>query len=230
MLSKLTYSLCAATLVGNQSLTVRSALVTALGPNQALVVCVLNNGQVYNRMIEVPVGLTLTELGQANDILAQVIVGKPLRTAGKGKGPSINDHPATEKLLAATWTAIKSISKEVNKVTLTTRGEEYLFAKPEFQRDVALLAEMLDYLKESDLLADAINTPSDQPQTITIGRENRYRQMHQLSVIRQSFFVGENEAGVIALIGPTRMSYDESVPLIQYTARALSEALTRYLG
>jgi heat-inducible transcriptional repressor len=89
---------------------------------------------------------------------------------------------------------------------------------------------MLDSLKESEILAEAIQTPTDQPQMVTIGREHKYPQLQKLSLIRQSFFVGENEAGVIAIIGPTRMAYETSIPLVNFTAKALSDSLTKFLG
>lgn len=229
VLSRLTHLLSAATLVKNQNLTVRSAIVSAMGPKQALVVLVLSNGQVENRMVEVPVGLTLAELGQANELLHRQIVTKTLRAVAKSKSPSVPDNPATEKLLTVVWTAIRSVSRELNKVTVTTQGEEFLFGKPEFCRDAGFFASLLDDLKNSDILAEAMNAPGS-GQAVMIGKENAHRQMHQLSVVRQSFYVGENEAGVIAVIGPTRMSYDESVPLVNFTASALSQALTKFLG
>jgi heat-inducible transcriptional repressor len=54
--------------------------------------------------------------------------------------------------------------------------------------------------------------------------------MRQLSVVRQSYFVGGSEAGVVAVVGPTRMRYDASIPLIGYTAQALSDSLTKFFG
>jgi len=228
-LSRLTHLLSAATLVRNANLVVRSMVVSALGPKQALLVLVLSNGAVVNRMLEVPAELTLTDLGRVNEQLTTQMVGKGLRTLSKGKSatPAPN-APASEQLLAGIHTAIKSIAREHSKVSVTTEGEEFLFGQPEFQRDAGALAELIDSLKESDVLADAIQ--SDQPQTVTIGREHRSEKMHQLSVVRQSFYVGEHEAGMIALVGPTRMAYDFSIPLVNFTARALSHSLTKFLG
>ena len=38
---------------------------------------------------------------------------------------------------------------------------------------------------------------------------------------------GERMAGWIAVLGPTRMRYEKAAPAVHFTARALSEALTR---
>jgi heat-inducible transcriptional repressor len=125
---------------------------------------------------------------------------------------------------------LRSVGKELTRSSLTTEGEEYLFAQPEFQRDAIALSEVLDFLKEGDTLMDVLTAPVDQPTTVTIGRENRQEPLRQFSVVRQSFYVGENEAGAIALIGPTRMHYETSIPLVNFAAQALSNALTKFFG
>jgi heat-inducible transcriptional repressor len=229
-LSRLTHLLTAATIVRDANVSVRNAVISALGPHQALVVLVLSNGHVENRMIECPAGLTLQDLGQANELLSQAAVGKTLRWFAKSKPPTVAAGQPLDKLLGILWGTMRSVGRELTRGSLTTDGEEFLFGQPEFQRDIGLLTELLGSLKESDLLLDTLNSPSDQPETVTIGRENKYQQLHQLSVVRQSFYVGDNEAGTIALIGPTRMRYETSIPLINYTARALSDSLTKYFG
>jgi heat-inducible transcriptional repressor len=122
------------------------------------------------------------------------------------------------------------VSKELTRGLLITEGEEFMLAQPEFQRDTGALKLLLETLSDTDQLQDAIHTPKEGVESVTIGRENRVETMHQVSVVRNSFFVGDTEAGIIALVGPTRMRYERSIPLVHYTARALSEALTRFLG
>jgi len=72
--------------------------------------------------------------------------------------------------------------------------------------------------------------PGEKATTVSIGKENRHEDLHRLSVIRQTFYVGQTEAGTIAIIGPTRMPYEAGIPLVNFTAKALSEALTRHFG
>src|SRR5579862_3414532 len=85
-LSRLTHLLSVATTLRHQEVTVRHAIVSALGPSQALLVLVLSNGHVENRMIECPTGLTLEDVGRANEQLSTTIGGKSLRSALKLKG------------------------------------------------------------------------------------------------------------------------------------------------
>jgi len=228
-LSRFTQLLTAATTSRDQNVIVRNAIISALGPTQALLVLVLGNGQVENRMIECPAGLTLEDIGRANELLTSAAVGRSLKVLGKQKAPSGVGTGVIDKLMATIWTNLRGIVRDLTRGILITEGAEYMFAQPEFQRDTAALAMLLDELVESDVLYDTL-TPAEGPQKVTIGKEHRHEEMHRLSVVRHSFFVGDNEAGVIALVGPTRMRYETSIPLVNYTARALSESLTRFFG
>lgn len=229
-LSRLTHLLTAATVIRDATVTVRNAIISALSPHQSMLVLVLSNGHVENRMIEVPAGLTLDDLGRANELISQAAVGKTLRSFARSKAPAASGSPALERLTNSVWMAIRSIGKDITREALTTEGEEFLFAQPEFKRDIGSLSDLIELLKGGDLLLEALTTSSDQTQAVTIGREHRQERLHQFSVVRQSFFVGENEAGAIALIGPTRMDYESSIPLVNFAAKALSDSLTRYFG
>lgn len=228
-LSRATQLLGVATTLRNSNIVVRAALVSALGPSQALLVLVLSNGHVENRMIEVPIGLTLEDLGVANDLLRVAFVGRNLQGLQQIPIPSGVGNSAVEKLVVALWQNVRTITRDLTRGTLITEGEEFMFGQPEFQRDASQLAELLHRLAESGIFYEAI-APEDQAKPVTIGKEHRHEQMHSLSVVRHSFYVGEDVAGVIALVGPTRMPYDISIPLVSYTARALSDSLTRFFG
>ena len=62
---------------------------------------------------------------------------------------------------------------------------------------------------------------------VTIGRENASEALHELSIVAGKFYVGDSEAGAIAVVGPKRMRYVTAIPLVETAARALTEALTR---
>ncbi len=227
-LSRVTHLLTAATTVRDAGVTVRNALVTFMAPAQALLVFVLSTGRVENRIVECPPGLSVDDVGRANEAMQSATLGKSLRALSRAK-PPVASSPGADQLLSAVWPPLRALVRELTRGLLITEGEEFMFAQPEFQRDVGLLNELLDHLTDSDLLYESL-TPGDQGQLVTIGKENRHSKMHALSVVRHNFFVGDSETGLIAIIGPTRMKYDSSIPLVRYTANALSECLTRFFG
>ncbi|HLK16851.1 MAG TPA: heat-inducible transcriptional repressor HrcA, partial [Fimbriimonadaceae bacterium] len=227
ILSRITRLLTVATTIRDHQVTVRNAVISALGPQQALLVLVLSNGHVENRMLECPTGLTLQDVGAANEFLVSTVAGRTLRGLARVKSPASGTSVASDKLLGLLCGTIRQACRDLTRGKVVTEGEEYMFGQPEFRGNASVLSELLERLSQTDFLYDALS--ADAPQTVTIGRENK-EPLHQFSVVRRSFFVGPEEAGVLAVIGPTRMNYDESIPLVNFTAEVLSGGLTRYLG
>lgn len=226
VLSRATSQLGVATTTKDSSITVKTALVSALGPAQALLVVALSNGHIENRLLECPKNLTLEDLGATNEALRLQVVSKDLKSLTKSK-PLTVDGPAIEKLLTLVWTHLRAIAKQLTRGKLITEGEEFLFSKPEFQRDASALADLFRQLDETDVLYDAVSPRAD---VVTIGKENRSESMHRFSIVRKGYYIGGQEVGVVAIVGPTRMDYDGSIPLVNFTADALSRSLTRFFG
>ncbi len=227
LLSRLTQHMTIAATLRDASLTVRHAVLSAMGPHQALLVLILANAHMENRMLECPAGLTLDDVGRINRAIEDQVVGKTLRSLSKARPSLTTDNPATAQLLGTIWHTIRTLARELTRGKLITEGEEFLFAKPEYQKDLSALTALIEQLQGSDLLYEAVSQ-GDQPEVVIIGKENRSETLHRLSVVRGTFYVGDAEAGFVAVVGPTRMLYDRSIPLVNYTARALSQSLTKF--
>ena len=102
VLSRATNQLGVATTTKDSSITVRTALVSAIGPTQALLIVALSNGHVENRLLECPKYLTLEDLGATNESLTIQVVGKDLKSFTKSK-PLAAENPVRDKLLSLVW-------------------------------------------------------------------------------------------------------------------------------
>jgi heat-inducible transcriptional repressor len=227
ILSRATQQLSVATMSKDTALKVVTALVSAIGPTQALLVVALSNGHVENRLVECPKNLTLDDLGVVNETLRLMVVGKELGQITRIKAEKALANQASEKLILILYGQLRTIAKSLTRGKVITEGEEFLFAKPEFQRDAAGLSDLFRQLIESDVLYDSVAPQLD---VVTIGRENRSEQMQKFSVVRKSYSILGNEIGVIGLVGPTRMDYEAGIPLVNFTASALSRSLTKFFG
>jgi len=227
-LSRITQLLSAAEIIRDSGVPVRNAVITALGPDRALLVLILQNGLAENRFIELPKGTTLDEIGKANDVLGTYVSGQTLGKLIKLKLPS-DGPPAVAMILKRTTTVIRSLAKDLTKGHLVVDGEEFIVAQPEFTSNPELVSRLIGSLSDEDSIREAMGGPASLSPTVTIGRENPRESLFPLAVVRQTFFVGDDEAGTIALIGPTRMNYDVTVPLLDFTARAISKTLTKIL-
>ncbi len=225
-LSRTSRLLTAAITVRDANAKVSHAVVTALGPDRALLVVVMANGHTENRVIECPLGLTLDQVGRTNSALESSVAGKTLLAVLKAKAPSFGNE-AADTFAKRAFNALKSVSKDLTAGHIVFEGEEFIIAQPEYIRDPNSLSELVDSLGDEDSFMAELGSDQSEGKEITIGRENRLNRHRNLSFIRRPFKVGDNQAGIIAVIGPTRMNYDRNIALLDFTADAISATLTK---
>ena len=81
-----------------------------------------------------------------------------------------------------------------------------------FQRKRDLLGIM-----DSCIKADGVQ--------IFIGQESGYKMLDECSLVTSTYGAKDDVLGVLAVIGPTRMPYQQVVPMVDLTAKILSAAL-----
>lgn len=226
VLSRMTSLCAAAATVKDSTVPVKHGILTVLGPGRGLLVLVLGNGHVENRLVEIPPSATIEQIGQVNEAVLSQLVGLNLGSLARFRFAATG-NPSLEPVFAETAEVVRSIGKDLTKGHFITDGEEYVLAKPEFMRDHSLLETVVKSLEDQDTLRSAIvGTPKIEEGT-TIGREHGIEELRPLAITRRIFFVGDQEAGALAIIGPTRMNYDHGITLLDHTAKAVSQTLTK---
>ena len=132
---------------------------------------------------------------------------------------------------------IKKLLKELQQhlnasvsTQLMIYGVSEMLRQPEFSQleQVQMLLHLLE--KEQDKLLPLIldipeSTCVDRRVTLKIGAENLLESMRPCSLISATYCQGNTPVGSVGLIGPTRMLYENTIPLVESTADYLSEAL-----
>ncbi len=65
---------------------------------------------------------------------------------------------------------------------------------------------------------------------IFIGAESGYAALEDCSIVTASYKVDQHMVGTLGVIGPTRMAYEQIIPIVDLTSRLLSAALTAQSG
>src|SRR3989304_6135097 len=105
-------------------------------------------------------------------------------------------------------------------------GATHLLEQPEFRHPDLVTAVLATLEREEDLAAMLRPVPG-RPVWVTIGSEMLYPTMRECSLVAASYGIGGRTMGTLALLGPKRMPYQRTVPLVRFLAQNLSEALTR---
>ena len=59
-----------------------------------------------------------------------------------------------------------------------------------------------------------------------MGTESDIKEMRDLSIITSTYRIGEKSYGVLGVIGPIRMNYAKIIPIVNHTAKTLTDILS----
>jgi heat-inducible transcriptional repressor len=107
-------------------------------------------------------------------------------------------------------------------------GRANIMNKPEF-RKIDRLNYILSFIEEENILIKIIKNELDSSRTkITIGKENKQREIQNCSLITSKYKIKGRPAGALMVLGPTRMDYPRMVSIVEYVSDKLSEILSDF--
>jgi heat-inducible transcriptional repressor len=200
-----------------------------LAPDRALAVLVGGDGTVENRIVELPPGLPPSALVQASNYINARLSGLTLGQAAERLRQEIAAERAELDVLSqdvverglAVWS-----SDGAQRPVLIVRGQAHLLDEQgatDLERLRSLLADLDG---KEDLVRVLDIARAAQAMKIFIGSENQLFSLSGSSVIAAPYRdTSDRVVGVIGVIGPTRLNYARVVPMVDYTAKALSRLI-----
>ncbi|MDR3492065.1 MAG: heat-inducible transcriptional repressor HrcA [Gammaproteobacteria bacterium] len=230
LLSSLTQMIGVVTLPKRNRNALRQVEFLPLSANRVLVILVLNNREVQNRIIYTDRVYSSSELQQAANYLNTHYVGKDLVVARKELSNAMQSDKADMETLLQTAIEV------ANKAFMPTEDEkeDYLIAgqnnllnyakKDELERLYSIFEAFTQKQEILNLLNHAIEAEGIQ---IFIGGETGYAAFDNCSIITTSYAVDGQLVGSLGVIGPTRMPYNKVISAVDITAKLLSVALNQ---
>ncbi|MGN6309683.1 MAG: heat-inducible transcriptional repressor HrcA [Xanthobacteraceae bacterium] len=201
-----------------------------LEPSRALVVLVAEDGQVENRVLDLPPGVPSSALVEASNFLNARIRGRTLAEARLELESALAQSRAeldqlTQKIIAAGFASWSGGDGEDRQ--LIVRGHANLLEDLHALEDLERVRSLFDDLESKrgviDLLGRAERADGVR---IFIGSENKLFSLSGSSTIIAPYSDGAGHiVGVLGVIGPTRLNYARVIPMVDYAARIVSRML-----
>jgi heat-inducible transcriptional repressor len=204
-----------------------------LDPNQAMAILVGENGTVENRVVQLPPGLTNSALTQASNYLANIAVGRTLAEARtevtRQRAERIAELDELTQRLVETGLATLSEGNSTQAPTVIVRGRSNLLNDAMESEELSRMRRLFDELEEQEGLIELLGDAEQaEGVRIFIGSENKLFSLSGSSVILSPYRdASEKVIGVLGVIGPTRLNYARIVPVVDYTAQAISAVMAR---
>lgn len=207
---------------------VRHLHLIPLTPHRALVVAVTDTEVFKGQMVEFQEGTTAEECDRLSQEISRRITGRPLsdltdRMLDKVIGEATLYQRVLDQVGRLLRDQILHPSARVH-----TEGTANILKQPEF-RDVRRAQPVLSALEQEDIVQELLRGGLGQERVrVMIGAENRREEMRDCSVISAPYYVGERAAGVLGIVGPTRMRYGKIIGLVRFLAESLGDALNQF--
>ena len=201
-----------------------------LEPQRALVILVAEDGQVENRVLNIPVGLPVSALTEAGNFVNARIRGRTLDDVKAEIKTTLKEGEAeldqlTQKIVAAglaSWSGGESDERK-----LIVRGQAHLLEDLKALADLERVRLLFDDLETRREVIDLLGRAEQaEGVRVFIGSENKLFSLSGSSTIVAPYHDASGHiVGVLGVIGPTRLNYARIVPMVDYTAKVVSKLL-----
>ena len=228
------YTGCAAisTTINRRSLLVRRIEIIPATQRTAVILLILSNGMIKNRVCRVDFTLTpkIVEFFQnfANGMLGGKSVNQISESFIHSVALSLDEYTEIFTPLLA---AIYDLCREASSGPIYRSGTSNLLEYEELRRIANQLfrvinsrEEVLDLIgRDREGLRDILDRETIR---VSIGKENQKMELADSSVIVSRYPIGDDSEGAIGLIGPIRMDYARLIPHLEYFSQMLGKLLS----
>ncbi len=231
LLSQLTKFAGVVLIPGQRTSLFRQIEFVSLAPERVLAILVTDDGRVQNRVIPTDRVYSQNELIEAANFFNDTYGGNSLAEVRRILLEEMQRDSDEMHRIMATALAVagKFFDEEENGgENVVLRGEQNLLNVPDLCQ-IDKLQKLFDAFKTKQDLLDLLDRSMRvNGISIFIGEESGYRSLGDCSVVTAPYEHDGEVIGTLGVVGPTRMSYDEIIPVVDVTARLLSCALSSH--
>ncbi|RJG05175.1 heat-inducible transcriptional repressor HrcA [Noviherbaspirillum cavernae] len=198
-----------------------------LSEKRILLVIVAPNGDVQNRLLLTDVDYTPAQLVQAANYINQHYGGMAfdeVRMRLQNELRQLRDD-MTRLMQAAVEVGSDVMAENNDDVVIS--GERNLLSVSDLSSNMTSLRKLFEMFEQKTSLMQLLDVSSKATGVqIFIGGESQLVPMDDMSVVTAPYEVNGRIVGTLGVIGPTRMAYERVIPIVDITAKLLSNALS----
>ncbi len=201
-----------------------------LAERRVLLILVTSEGDVQNRILHTEQPFTQAQLVEAANYFNQNYAGQPpaairARIAGELRALSAD----IARLMTAAVDAGEGALAQDE--ALVVSGERNLLDTEDFASNMQRLRGLFDLFDQKTSILHLLDVAQRaQGVRIYIGGESGLAPLDECSIVTAPYEANGRVIGTLGVIGPTRMAYERVVPIVDVTAKLLSNAITQALA
>ncbi len=207
--------------------TVRRFELILAGQNSVILVIMLSDEQVVNKLIKLPLQVEQSDLQMLSAVLNATMTGL---TSGDFTPELLERVMNASGHAGALVPVIMEFTVETLRgqggTNMAVAGQMRLLGQPEY-RDVDKAQKLMSSLDEDSLSNLPAIMQNQNGTKVLVGPENVAQELKDTSVVMTKFDIGDGMQGMIGVVGPTRMDYAKVTARLSYFAESLSKMFAK---
>lgn len=224
MLSQLTQFAGVVMVPKRKSLEFKHLEFLPLSEKRILVIIVTSDGNVQNRVILLDKTIENKVLTEASNYFNAHFSGHSYAEVQQKLHAELQQ---TQSEINQLMSAALELSNSAQQENVVIAGERNLLQVDELSTNIANLRKLFEIFEKRTSLMQLLDK-SQQASGIQIfiGGESGYLPLDECSMITAPYEADGQIVGTLGVIGPTRMAYERVIPIVDITAKLLSNALS----
>jgi len=207
--------------------TVKRFDLILAGAGSFILVLMLSNEQVVNKLIKLPLQVGENELKLLSAVLNAAMTGIPADEFTPAMLERImSSAGAAASLVPVIVDFTTEALRSAGATDMAVAGHARLLQQQEYH-DIDKAQRMLTTLDESALSDLPAIMQGSNGTKVLVGPENLAEELRDTSVVVTKFDIGDGLQGMIGVVGPTRMDYAKVTARLSYFAESLSKMFAK---
>ena len=203
--------------------TVKRFDLILAGSGSFILVVMLSNDQVVNKLIKLPLQVGETELNLLSAVLNAAMTDLSVEEFTPALMERLmNSAGAAASLVPVIVDFTTETLRNQSSTNMAVAGQARLLQHPEYH-DIGKAHRMLTTLDEDTLSTLPAVMQGTNGTKVLVGPENVAEELKDTSVVMTKFDIGDGLQGMIGVVGPTRMDYAKVTARLSYFAESLSK-------
>jgi heat-inducible transcriptional repressor len=194
-----------------------------------LAILVSTTGLVQNRIIEVEEDFSQSELDHLSDYLNSLLTGLTLyQVRDKLLEQMMLEKNTYDRMLEHAIKLGEKAFTSIDETDVFIEGRTNILNEPEFS-NVSNMTDLFRAFEEKATMVKLLDKfMAPKGVQIVIGSESQVHEMETCSLVTSTYGCEGQVWGALGVIGPRRMNYSKVIPLVDYSAKLLTEILERH--
>ena len=211
------------------SITVRQIEFLRLSEKRVLLIIVMPDGEVENRVLVTHKDYTQPQLTEAGNFLSQHYANLAFGDIHQRMQNELRQlqHDMTALMSAAMAASDEAMARKSEDYVIS--GERNLLNINDVTTNMSQLRTLFNMFEQKTELLQLLDAGRHAPGVhIFVGNESGLVGLGEFSVVSAPYKADGQIIGTLAVVGPKRMNYERVVPIVDITAKLLSNALSQY--